>query len=454
MRPAGPPTVIIGLGITGYSCLRHLAGRRPLTVLDTRDVPPNEAAARAGYPDVTFRFGAESAAFAFDGVAEVIVSPGIGLDHCLVQRALAAGARVQSDIDLFCDAVQAAGGAPIHAVTGTNGKSTVTALVGHLLHALGHNPGVGGNLGEPALDLLDTPRDCYVLELSSFQLERMRAQPFAAATILNVTEDHLDRHGDMAAYTASKQRIYRDARRAVVNRHDPRTAPTTAVAACVTFGLDAPAPGQWGLIDADGCSWLACGPVRLMTADALPIAGRHNALNVLAALAMVAPADIAVNTAAQRALADGIRTFSGLPHRCQPVGEYRGIRFVDDSKATNVGATIAALEGLGDPAQRRLVLIAGGDGKGADFAPLVDPVNRYVKGLVLLGRDAPRLADTLAGTAPIVRVADMPAAVTAAAAMAEAGDTVLLAPACASLDMFRNFAARGAAFAAAVEALR
>lgn len=443
-------TAIIGLGVTGYSCLRYLAGRRPLVVLDTRDAPPNADAAVREHGDVTFVFGADCEAFDFGGVVEVIVSPGVGLDHGLVQRALAAGATVQSDIDLFLDAVEA----PVYAITGTNGKSTVTALVGHLLQALGRNPGVGGNLGEPALDLLAVPRDCYVLELSSFQLERLRAHRFAAATILNVTEDHLDRHGDMAAYAAAKQRIYLGAERAVVNRCDALTLPSVAVAQQVSFGPDAPAQGHWGLVRHLDATWLACGSTRLLPAAELPIAGAHNAQNVLAALAMVAPAAVLDDPAQRDRLIAGVRGFRGLAHRCQAVADIGGVRYVDDSKATNVGAALAALEGLGEAGRRSLILIAGGDGKGADFRPLAPAVTRFVKALVLIGRDAGRMAAELAGTAPVERASDMTEAVRKAAGLAVPGDTVLLAPACASLDMFRNFAARGEAFAAAVEALR
>jgi len=447
---SAPRTAIIGMGVTGYSCLRYLADRRALVVLDTRAAPPNGDAARRDFPAVPFVFGDAVQQFDFDGVEEVIVSPGIGLDHCLVRAAIAAGARVQSDIDLFCDV--AAG--PVFAITGTNGKSTVTALVGHLLAALGRSPGVGGNLGEPALDLLADARDCYVLELSSFQLERMREQRFAAATILNVTEDHLDRHGDMAAYTACKQRIYGHADRAIANRHDPRTQPTQAVGELVTFGLDAPAEGHWGLRETAAGVVLACGAIDVLALAELPLAGLHNALNVLASLAMVAPAAALADPALVEALAAGVRSFAGLPHRCQAIGESGGVRYVNDSKATNVGATLAALEGLGDPQRRNLVLIAGGDGKGQDFRPLAAAVERYVRSMVLLGRDAPRLARELAGAAPMEQVADMPAAVAAATRLAARGDIVLLSPACASLDMYRNFAARGDAFADAVRALR
>jgi UDP-N-acetylmuramoylalanine--D-glutamate ligase len=436
-------TAIIGMGVTGLSCLRYLSGRDDLIVLDTRDDPPNAAAARAGWPDVCYRFGSAAYEASFAGVARVVVSPGVSLDHELVRRASAAGAGVLSDIDLFCEAATA----PIYGITGTNGKSTVTALTGHLLAAIGRNPGVGGNLGEPALDLLAHGRDCYVLELSSFQLERMAAHPLYAAALLNITDDHLDRHGTMAAYVAAKRRIFRQTARAVANRQDPQTLPEAAVGELVTFGLDAPAPGHWGMRHDGGEPVLCRGAEPLMRMRDVPVAGLHNGLNVLAACALVAEADTGI-----AGLATAIETFRGLPHRCQKVVEVAGVAFVDDSKATNVGATLAALEGLGG-AERKLVLIAGGDGKGADFSPLVGPVRRYVKQLVLLGRDAPLLERVLGDAAPVVRVADMVEAVAAARAAASPGDTVLLAPACASLDMYRSYADRGEAFAVAARAL-
>jgi UDP-N-acetylmuramoylalanine--D-glutamate ligase len=436
-------TAIIGMGVTGYSCLRWLAGRDELVVLDTRDVPPNGAAAREVCPDAEFRFGRAAWDETFGDVARAVVSPGIGLDHELVRRAVAAGVGLSSDIDLFCEAARA----PVYAITGTNGKSTVTALVGHLLARLGRRPGVGGNLGEPALDLLCDSRDCYVLELSSFQLERAAIHPFHAAAVLNVSEDHLDRHGTMAAYAAAKGRVYGAARRAVMNRQDPLTRPSFPVSELVTFGLDTPEPGHWGLRESARGPLLCRGEEPALAMAALPLTGLHNAANALAACALV---DEPGRTAAE--LGDALQGFEGLPHRCRTVAEVRGVTFIDDSKATNVGSTLAALAGLGSDG-RRLVLIAGGDGKGADFAPLADPVGRFVKTVVLLGRDAPRLEQALRGAAPLARVSDMAQAVTAAMAVAEPGDTVLLSPACASLDMYDNYVARGRHFAAAVTAL-
>jgi UDP-N-acetylmuramoylalanine--D-glutamate ligase len=427
-------TAIIGLGITGLSCLEYLHGEDEVVVLDTRDDPPH-AGVVADYPDVAFRFGVAS--YDFKGVERVIVSPGVDLESCLVRSARAAGAELASDIDLFCEAADA----PITAITGTNGKSTVTALVGHLLSATGGNPGVGGNLGEPALSVLDDACDSYVLELSSFQLERLAPRRFRAATILNVTEDHLDRHHSLAEYAASKQRVYRDCGRAVANRADPLTFPQHDVDELVTFGGDAPGEDDWGV--ANGV--LGRGGRHLLPVEALPLTGRHNELNVLAACALAwqPQADL-------EDLARAVQSFRGLPHRCQLVAESGGVRYVNDSKATNVGATIAALQGLGAPSGRSLILIAGGVGKGADFTPLREPVARYVKTVVLLGVDAEAIARVLGDAVQLVRADTMEAAVVAARDAASPGDLVLLSPACASMDMFENFADRGERFAGAV----
>ncbi|MEZ5558802.1 MAG: UDP-N-acetylmuramoyl-L-alanine--D-glutamate ligase [Pseudomonadales bacterium] len=449
-------TAIIGLGVTGRSCLRFLSGRDDLLVVDTRPPPADAEALRAAYPQARFVFAEPDAvgtvpSLDFSGVDRFILSPGLPLDHCLARQAREAGADLVSDIDLFCAAVsEGPVPAPVYGITGTNGKSTVTELVGHLLAACGRRPGVGGNLGDAALDLLQPERDCYVLELSSFQLERMAAEGFAAATILNVTDDHLDRHGSMAAYAAAKQRIYADADRAVANREDPLTLPAaeSGVRECVTFGLDVPARGHWGLREVDGALWLSHGEQTLLAVAELPLAGLHNAANVLAALALIWRADIDAT-----AVIAALRTFSGLPHRCQRVAVIGGVSYVNDSKATNVGATLAALRGLAEPGRRHLVLVAGGDGKGADFSPLVAPVSAHVKAVVLLGRDAPRLQQTLEGHTRVVRVDSIEGAVRAARELALPGDVVLLSPACASLDMFANFAARGDAFAAAVRSL-
>lgn len=451
--------VVLGLGPTGLSCVRHLAPRvRRVHVMDTRPEPPGCAALGDEFPAVTATLGDfdEPAVLAADLVA---VSPGIPADDPLLVRARSAGVDVAGDIELFGRALRdepafAVAGAPppVAGITGTNGKSTVTALLGEMLEADGRRVAVGGNLGTPALDLLVAQRvDGYVLELSSFQLDLVTGLELACAAILNLSADHLDRYGSMEAYGASKRRIYARARAAVYNADDPETRPPASFEGrrIAVRASGAPAAHEWGLVSgADGRTLLRGAGRDLLALDELPIAGRHNAFNVLAALAM---AD-ALGVDMDRALA-AVRAYRPLPHRCTPVAQFDGVRFIDDSKATNIGACRAALEGLDDGA-RRLVLIAGGQGKGADFTELRAPVARHVRAVVLIGADASRIEAALDGVCPLEHAADMDDAVRRAAALAVPGDTVLLAPACASFDMFANYGARGDAYVQAVAGLR
>jgi UDP-N-acetylmuramoylalanine--D-glutamate ligase len=435
-------TVIFGLGATGYSCLRFLHGQEPLIVIDTRSTPPNLETARAEFSDVEFVCGRLAPGLLRDA-RRVIVSPGISMSHCWLDEARSAGVSLQSDIGLFFEHARA----PVIGITGTNGKSTVTALVGELLAAAGVNAGVGGNLGRPALDLLDDTREAYVLELSSFQLERLARIDVAVAAILNISPDHLDRYPDLAAYVASKHRIYQTCRRAVFNRADALTEPG-GVEERISVGLDEPLGENWGIRERGARRYLAHGDMCVEDASALRIRGRHNEFNALAALAIVE----GLQPVAGKQLA-ALRAFQGLPHRCVLIGERGGVAFIDDSKATNLGACLAALEGLGDAGRRHIVLIAGGDAKGIDLSPLREPIARYVHTLVTLGKDGPMLADVVAGVVAVVRVADMGEAVRSAYAAARSGDLVLLSPACSSLDMFANFEARGREFAACLQAL-
>ncbi len=433
-------TAIVGLGVTGLSCVRFLEGDDELVVVDTRAAPPMLATLQAQFPAVRVHTGVSD--FDFSACDRVVVSPGVSLDSCLLHGV---SGPLVSDIDLFCEAATA----PIYAITGTNGKSTVTSLTGHLLNHAGRHTPVGGNLGDAALEVLSADADAYVLELSSFQLERMQAHRLRAATILNVSEDHLDRHGDMEAYVASKQRIYRNCDLAVALRGDPSTYPARDVPQLVTFGADAPDDERsWGVREVDGERWLAEGSSNVLPVSELPIRGRHNELNALAACALLHDTGISTEV-----LTEGLRSFTGLPHRCQHVAVVSGVSYVNDSKATNVGATLAALEGLGDAGEPRIVLIAGGDGKGAEFSALREAVQRHVKTLVLIGRDGPLLAHALTGATAITRAESMREAVEVAARAAAAGDTVLLSPACASFDMYSGFAARGDDFSACVGGL-
>ena len=426
-------TLILGLGATGYSCVRHLAEQDRLLALDTRAAAPWRAEVAERYPQVELLAEGDWPA-ALGSADRVVVSPGVALAHPLVQAAVGAGVPLASDIGLFLEA----GAAPVVGITGTNGKSTVTALVGALAQAAGGNVGVGGNLGPPALDLLAPDRDLYVLELSSFQLERLaEPPPLQVAAILNVSADHLDRYPDLAAYAASKRRIYGGAQRAVFNAEDPHTKPPADVPA-TAVGVD-PA---WQV----GASELIVAGERLPTA-ALSLAGRHNHFNVVAAAAIAAQAGVPV-----AAHLDVLAGFAGLPHRAALVAKVDDVAYVDDSKATNVGACQAALAGFGN-GDGNVVLIAGGDGKGANFEPLTAAVRRHVGTLVLLGRDAGRIAAAVGEGVATAAAGSMAEAVALARTAAKPGDTVLLAPACASFDMFADYAARGDAFVAAVRAL-
>lgn len=428
-------SIIVGLGVTGYSCLAHLHGRTPLLVVDTRAEPPFLEAAQRDFPDVEIICGAIDADLLVDA-ARILVSPGIALDSCLLRKARAQGVPLESDIGLFLDSVDA----PVIGITGTNGKSTVTALAGHLLSEVGAIAGVGGNIGHPALALLQTPCDRYVLELSSFQLERLGAQHLDVAVLLNVSPDHLDRYPDFDAYARSKQRIFVESRVAIFNRHDPRTVPPEATRAQVSIGLDAPDEGHWGVCKQGGSAYLCYGRERLISVDRLRLRGRHNQLNALAALAIVRASGFDA-----MASLDALAAFEGLEHRCQTVVEYDGVTYVNDSKATNPGAAVAALDGLAEE-RPHILLIAGGDAKGASLDALGRAVSGRVKHALLLGRDADRLADVLSPAVAVTRVEDLREAVQIARREAVAGDVVLLSPACASFDMFDNFEARGRTF--------
>jgi UDP-N-acetylmuramoylalanine--D-glutamate ligase len=352
---------------------------------------------------------------------------------------------MSGDIDLFARQAKA----PIIAITGSNAKSTVTTLVGEMARAAGKKVAVGGNLGTPALDLLADDVELYVMELSSFQLETTHSLNAEVATCLNVSEDHMDRYSDMQAYHLAKHRIFRGARQVVVNRDDALSRPLVAdQLPCWSFGLGKPDFKGFGLLDVDGEKWLAFQFEPLLPVRQLKIRGAHNQSNALAALALGHAAGLPFAP-----MLEALKNFAGLPHRCQWVGEVSGAGYYDDSKATNVGAALAAIEGLGADISGKLLLIAGGDGKGADFSALRGPVGQFCRAVVLLGRDAGRLAETLGDAAPQVRVGSLDEAVQQCARLARPGDAVLLSPACASLDMFRNFEERGRLFARAVGGL-
>jgi UDP-N-acetylmuramoylalanine--D-glutamate ligase len=446
MALAGRLVLVLGAGDTGLSVARWVAREGGgVRVADTRAAPPRNRELRD-----TLRTGPFTAAL-LEGVNLVCISPGLSLAEPIVREALARGLPVVGDIELFAGTVRARPGATVVAVTATNGKTTVTALTGHLLRSAGLTCEVAGNIGPAALDALMQPRAtppaAWVLELSSFQLETTWALEPQAAALLNVSEDHLDRYGDLDAYAAAKARIFMGSGVQVLNRDDPRSmACALPGRSIVTFGRDAPQREEdFGIAAAGTRRWLQRGSARLLALDELAVFGLHNALNALAACALAQAAG-----APLAALAAGLRSFRGLPHRLERVVLRRGVAWYDDSKGTNVGATLAALEGLGGKA----VLIAGGEGKGQDFAPLAVAVARHARRVLLIGRDAPLIERALRSSGvPLEHCVTLEEAVARAAASALAGDAVLLSPACASFDMFRDYRHRGEAFAAAVRAL-
>lgn len=436
-------TAVLGLGVTGLSCVRHLQSTG--SAVSAFDSGFSEQAAidfRQQFPNVPLHVGE------FDGAAlqqysTLLVSPGISLDLPAIQQALASGAQLRSDIDLLIARIEQ----PVVAITGSNGKTTVTTLVGLMAQQAGLRTAVGGNIGTPVLDFLDAAHtyDVYVLELSSFQLERSDALAATAATILNVSPDHMDRYASLVAYQQSKQRIYRACHCAVYNRGDKLTSPLlNREQNSISFGFDRPELNQYGLLREQGETWLARGDERLISSVDIKLHGDHNLLNALAALALGEAAGLGLEP-----MLAVLQRFAGLAHRCQWLGERSGVQFYNDSKATNTGATIAAVQGLSQ-SPGDIVLIAGGQGKGADFAVL-EHIAARLRGLVLLGEAAPQIAAVLQGKVKTVVVADMTAALDAAVIMAQPGDRVLLSPACASFDMYSNYQQRGDRFAALVQ---
>ncbi len=436
---AGSKVLVVGLGATGLSCVRYLVGRGlDVVVTDSRELPPGLNELSKNFPAVPVypgRFVPEL----FKDAEQIVVSPGVALQEPLITDARCRNVVVVGDIELFARAARA----PVIAITGSNGKSTVTSLVAHMADQEGREIRVGGNLGTPALDLLqDVEPDLYVLELSSFQLEstfNLRAQ---AAVVLNVSADHMDRYRSVTEYAAAKARIYNNAKVQVVNTDDP-LAKSLAEPGITTvqFGVQDSDQLDYGLGMHNGDEWLTHNNEELMQASELRLAGRHNLSNALAALALGACAGLPMQHMLRT-----LRSFEGLPHRMQWVAEQDGICWYNDSKATNIGATVAAITGMDRP----VVLIAGGDAKGADFEPLRQALGDRVRAVVVLGRDALKIRDALQSIVCVVNAGDIEEAVTQAARLARAGDAVLLSPACASFDMFSGYEERGQVFMEAV----
>ncbi|ALO46932.1 UDP-N-acetylmuramoyl-L-alanine--D-glutamate ligase [Pseudohongiella spirulinae] len=443
--------VIVGLGKTGLSCARYFHERgEAFRVIDNRFSPPCLPEFEVEFPFAEVELGEFSESTLMEA-GEIVLSPGVSKATPEIAKAIAAGVSVTGDIDIFSRAAKA----PIVAVTGSNGKSTVVTLVAEMARQSGLNIGVGGNLdgraSVPALDLLRLGnKDLYILELSSFQLETTTKLGAEVATILNISEDHLDRYESMSDYIEAKKRIFRSCHQAVINRDETPELynSLTAQQVVCSFGSDEPGNNQLGVVLHERESWVAMGDHLIMPARDIRLPGRHNLSNAMAAFALGQAVGIS-----ESAMVTTLREFGGLPHRCQHVRNLRGVDYYNDSKGTNVGATLVAIQAVAERTRGELVLIAGGVGKGADFSPLLPLLDKYVKRVILIGKDAPLLASVIKDSTDIMRASSIEEAVLEAAESANDNDAVLLSPACASYDMFKDFAHRGRAFVAAVEAL-
>ncbi|GHA05858.1 UDP-N-acetylmuramoylalanine--D-glutamate ligase [Arenicella chitinivorans] len=431
---------VIGLGISGFSAVRYLRScGLAVSVLDSRDNPPLAAQLAESFPDVDVRCGAFVDG-CLDANSLIVASPGVSLQEPMLQSVRRQGAQIVGDVALFL----AANTKPVIAITGSNGKSTVTTLVGDMVAAGGLRPLVAGNIGVPVLDAITNALDydVAILELSSFQLETTSHVGAASAAILNISEDHMDRYRSMGDYVLAKSRILKGAQRAILPRHDEQLSQITQVARLLSFELDEPAnEDEFGVKRQHDGRWLMQGKKRLMKLSDIALTGLHNVKNVLSAFALTDFLALSLDARVR-----AVKEFVGLPHRMQTVAMHGGVRWVNDSKATNVGATSTALLSLEQP----VIWIAGGQGKGADFTALADAVTDNVQLLILFGIDAPKLEAALNGRTRIVSASDMAEAVALAAQAAKPGQVVLLSPACASFDMYRGFEHRGDTFAACV----
>lgn len=438
-------SVVVGLGKTGASVVRYLLAQgKTVVAVDSRLQPPELGELQKRYPDLPVYLGAFNQAI-LTNAGQMVISPGVSIMEPAIQAALSAGVELSSDVEIFCQQVKA----PIVAVTGSNGKSTVVSLLSEMIQHSGFSVGLAGNIGTPVLDLLaHNEPDYYVLELSSFQLETQKSLNAAAALVLNISPDHMDRYPGLDAYAAAKQVIYAGAGKMIINKDD-RLVEGMAQAhrSSIYYGLSEPAVHEFGVRMMEGEAWLCLGQLKLMPASELKIHGAHNVSNALATLALGNAIDLPVQT-----MLEVLREFSGLPHRCQWLTNIDGVDWYNDSKGTNVGATCAAIEGLAK--QKQLILIAGGDGKQADFTPLATAIKEQVRIVILIGKDAGLIDKELAVDSQRYFATSMEGAVSIAARLAQAGDAVLLSPACSSLDMFRDYQQRGDVFSSAVHALQ
>lgn len=438
------PYIVVGLGQTGLSCVRYLKKQGyDFAIADTRTSPEGLRACQQIAPEVPYSLGPLH--FDYLRHAEtLVVSPGIATSHPALAAARAHGIRIIGDIELFAEQHK---NRDIIGITGTNGKGTVTTLLGNMAQLAGKNVIVGGNIGVPVLDLVDETPDLFVLELSSFQLETTSSLNTVAATILNISPDHLDRYPSLEAYAQSKQTIYQNCKIKVVNGDDPLAMPRGTQwrdEPHILFQNYSDDPYAFHLREREGECWLMQGSDPLIPTRMLKMKGTHNYLNALSALALGHAYHLPLS-----AMIEALMDFSGLPHRCQWIASYGGVSWYNDSKATNIGATIASITGIAQG--KNLILIAGGDAKGADLSELQPYLAQHVKHMILLGKDGPKLAEIGKGYTGVSQVLSLNEAVQIAGEIANPGDTVLLAPACASIDMFRDYSDRGTQFANAVK---
>jgi len=435
-------TVVVGLGKTGFACARYLAAQGiSFAVTDNRDEPPMLNEMKAALPDIPLYLGGFDASI-LASADHLLLSPGVSLQEKAIIKAIDSGVEVYGDIELFCRNISA----PVIAITGSNGKSTVTTLVTEMARVANFNVVEGGNLGTPALDLLsDNEPDVYVLELSSFQLETVTSLNAIASVVLNVSADHMDRYKGLTEYETAKERIYDGNGTIIINLDDPAVVSMARnQRTCVGFTLSEPGSGDYGVRDYDGVRWIVKGDEKLIPVNDLQIKGEHNIANAMAAMALAE-----ILNCPRAAMLSVLRSFPGLEHRCQWIAEHANVQWFNDSKGTNVGASCAAIKGLS--ADENIVLIAGGDGKGADFSELGAVAEGRLKAAIVLGKDGPEIGKVLVNVVPVHAVDSMEMAVETAARIAKAGDIILLSPACASLDMFENYQARGDAFVTAVK---
>jgi len=425
-----PSTLIVGLGKTGFSCVKCLVAEGiSVAVTDSREHPPYWEVLKEQYPDVAVFLGGFSDD-AFKMAEQIVISPGVSRALPEIQQAANRGLPILGDIELFARRCKA----PVIAITGSNGKSTVTAIVNEMIKAAGYKVSVGANYGTPALDLLEEEApDYYLLELSSFQLENTKSLSPVVSVLLNLSPDHLDRYDSVEEYYATKRRVYRGANQ-IISTTEEAASILLKDKNCITFGLS----------DSDACieeiddePWIVYRTLPVITVNDLQLLGQHNLRNALAAVAIANALALPLS-----AVVATLKTFAGLPHRMELVFEKHGVKWINDSKATNVGSTTAALLGTDGP----LILLAGGEGKGADFTPLRTAVAQRAKAVILYGRDASLISTVLNECVPIYQVATLNEAVEQAAKIAKKGDRVLLSPACASFDLYDNYEQRGDAF--------